>query len=94
MAKTEKFPMKTPDVKEKKISEKERDKGGYGMAKKDGVKVLLDGQGADETLAGYKKYSHWYLQEKIQAEGWKTTSEEASILRLIVPVFVNSPIKP
>jgi hypothetical protein len=37
MAKTEKFPMKTPDVKEKKISEKERDEGGYGMANKDGV---------------------------------------------------------
>jgi len=38
MAQTEKFPMKTPDVEEKKITEKERDKGGYGMAKKDGVK--------------------------------------------------------
>ncbi len=27
------------------------------------TKVLLDGQGADETLAGYHKYLHWYLQE-------------------------------
>jgi asparagine synthase (glutamine-hydrolysing) len=53
----------------------------YRMAKKEGVKVLLDGQGADETLAGYKKYTHWYLQEKIQTDGWKTTSEEAAILR-------------
>jgi asparagine synthase (glutamine-hydrolysing) len=25
--------------------------------------VLLDGQGADETLAGYPKYYHWYWQE-------------------------------
>jgi asparagine synthase (glutamine-hydrolysing) len=35
----------------------------YGLAKQHGVTVLLDGQGADETLSGYKKYSHWYLQQ-------------------------------
>jgi asparagine synthase (glutamine-hydrolysing) len=35
----------------------------YGLAKKHGVKVLLDGQGADETLAGYHKYYKWYWQE-------------------------------
>lgn len=29
------------------------------------TKVLLDGQGADEILAGYSKYLHWYLQELI-----------------------------
>ena len=29
--------MKTPDVEKKKITEKERDEGGYGMANKDGV---------------------------------------------------------
>lgn len=29
------------------------------------TKVLLDGQGADETLAGYHKYLHWYLQELV-----------------------------
>jgi asparagine synthase (glutamine-hydrolysing) len=33
------------------------------LAKQQGVTVLLDGQGADETLAGYTKYVHWYLQE-------------------------------
>jgi len=32
-------------------------------ARDHGVTVLLDGQGADETLAGYTKYIHWYLQE-------------------------------
>ena len=29
------------------------------------IKVLLDGQGADETMAGYFKYLHWYLQELV-----------------------------
>lgn len=35
------------------------------LAKQHHVTVLLDGQGADETLAGYTKYVHWYLQEQL-----------------------------
>ncbi len=35
----------------------------YELAKQHQVKVLLDGQGADETLAGYHKYYKWYWQE-------------------------------
>jgi len=35
------------------------------LASANGTKVLLDGQGADETLAGYHKYLHWYLQELV-----------------------------
>lgn len=35
----------------------------YELAKQHGVKVVLDGQGADEMLAGYSKYFHWFLQE-------------------------------
>ena len=34
------------------------------LAKENAVTVLLDGQGADEILAGYNKYVHWYLQEQ------------------------------
>ena len=37
MPQKEKFPMKTPDKEEKKITEKEREEGGFGMAKKEGV---------------------------------------------------------
>ncbi len=35
----------------------------YELAKQHNIKVLLDGQGADETLAGYHKYYKWYWQE-------------------------------
>ena len=35
----------------------------FAAAKKAGVTVLLDGQGADEILAGYEKYYRWYWQE-------------------------------
>lgn len=38
----------------------------YQLARQQGIKVLLDGQGADELLAGYSKYLHWYLQEVLQ----------------------------
>ncbi len=35
----------------------------YKLAAENGVKVLLDGQGADEIAAGYTKYYKWYWQE-------------------------------
>ncbi|MEO5683325.1 MAG: asparagine synthase (glutamine-hydrolyzing) [Chitinophagaceae bacterium] len=35
----------------------------FKLAKQHHIKVLLDGQGADEMLAGYHKYYHWYWQE-------------------------------
>jgi asparagine synthase (glutamine-hydrolysing) len=37
----------------------------FELAKQQGVKVLLDGQGADEILGGYHKYIHWYLQQLV-----------------------------
>ena len=33
------------------------------LARDENTKVLLDGQGADETLSGYSKYIHWWIQE-------------------------------
>jgi len=38
----------------------------FELAKQHNVKVLLDGQGADEALAGYSKYYKWYWQELFQ----------------------------
>jgi hypothetical protein len=37
MAKKEKYPIKTPDKEEKKITEKEKDECSYGMAKIDAI---------------------------------------------------------
>lgn len=42
----------------------------YRLAKSQHVTVLLDGQGADETLAGYQKYYQWYWQQLL-AKGQK-----------------------
>lgn len=38
----------------------------FELAKKNNVTVLLDGQGADEMLAGYYRYYKWYWQELFQ----------------------------
>ncbi len=35
----------------------------YKLAKENNIIVLLDGQGADEILGGYKKYAPWFLQQ-------------------------------
>lgn len=37
----------------------------YESAKSNNIKVLLDGQGADEVFAGYNRYIHWFLQELV-----------------------------
>jgi len=48
----------------------------YELAKQHGVMVLLDGQGADETLAGYTKYYHWYWQQLIAEKKFTTLRSE------------------
>ena len=40
----------------------------YKLAKENNITVLLDGQGADEILGGYKKYTHWYLQQLFNSD--------------------------
>ena len=47
----------------------------YEEAKKAGVTVLLDGQGADEILAGYHKYYKWWWQELYSQKRLKKSGE-------------------
>ena len=42
---------------------------------------MLDGQGADETLAGYHKYLHWYLQELLVKRKFGTLKKEKEAFR-------------
>lgn len=53
----------------------------YELAKQKGVTVILDGQGADETMAGYSKYYRWFWQEKIAGGRWKEAKKEIKAAR-------------
>lgn len=53
----------------------------FELAQRQGVKVLLDGQGADETLAGYPKYLHWFIQEMLGRRKFGQARQELEALR-------------
>ena len=59
----------------------------YELAKKNNIKVLLDGQGADETLAGYTKYLHWYMQDLVgHNKFFPAKREKAALKRNSIPM--------
>jgi asparagine synthase (glutamine-hydrolysing) len=53
----------------------------FEMARNKGVTVLLDGQGADEALAGYHKYIHWHLQQLVDRSNFSTARQEKEQFR-------------
>lgn len=54
----------------------------YQAARQNGVTVLLDGQGADEVLAGYHKYYKWYWQQLYAEKKLNKTGELNAALAL------------
>ncbi len=52
----------------------------FELAGQHNIKVLLDGQGADETLAGYHQYIHWYLQEVLSRHKLGAAQKEKKAL--------------
>ncbi len=48
----------------------------FELASQQHIKVLLDGQGADEILAGYPRYIHWFLQEVLSRHKLGSTQIE------------------
>ncbi|UEG50946.1 asparagine synthase (glutamine-hydrolyzing) [Ferruginibacter lapsinanis] len=53
----------------------------FELAAKHKTKVLLDGQGADETLGGYHKYIHWHLQQLIGRGKFKQLKNDIRIFK-------------
>lgn len=51
----------------------------YALAKTTGIKVLFDGQGADELLAGYPKYFAWYWRELYRNDPKTLATELAAV---------------
>jgi asparagine synthase (glutamine-hydrolysing) len=48
------------------------------LARENGIKVLLDGQGADEQLAGYRKFILVYLRQLVSERRYVTAVKEAT----------------
>jgi len=53
----------------------------YRQARENGTVVLLDGQGADETLGGYTKHLHWFLQELLRTHDFSFAREKKQLGR-------------
>lgn len=53
----------------------------FGAARDQGIKVMLDGQGADESLCGYRGFFGAYMAELLKAEGIGSWMREASSIR-------------
>lgn len=51
-------------------------------ARENGIKVLLDGQGGDETLLGYEKYYYTYLRQLLRDAGWSGVFAGIASLRV------------
>jgi asparagine synthase (glutamine-hydrolysing) len=51
----------------------------FELAAKHGVKVMIDGQGADEIMAGYHKYLHWYIQELVSHNKFSRARKEKKL---------------
>ena len=50
-------------------------------AKRLGCKVMLDGQGGDETLLGYNRYFVLYLKEVLRQDGFRAFIREANLVK-------------
>jgi asparagine synthase (glutamine-hydrolysing) len=65
----------------------------YELAAAKNVKVLLDGQGADEIFGGYTKYVNWYLQDVLRNDGWTAYKKESTLFKnnkiVIAPNYKN-----
>lgn len=60
------------------------------LARQTGIKVLLDGQGADEQLAGYRKFILVYLRQLVRARRYVRALSEAATFLLSPEILRTS----
>lgn len=65
----------------------------FGLAREHGVTVLLDGQGADETLGGYEQYFAHYVQALRENGDTERLSRELPLIRERYPLALTPPAR-
>jgi len=65
----------------------------FRLAKQHGVTVLLDGQGADETLGGYEQYFARYVEALQEAGEDKRLARELPMIRERYPLALTPPAR-
>ncbi len=53
----------------------------FELASQHNIKVMIDGQGADEILAGYHRYLHWYIQELVSRNKFALARKERQLFK-------------
>ena len=51
----------------------------FELASQHNVRVMIDGQGADEIMAGYHRYLHWYIQELVNRNKFSLAKKERKL---------------
>ncbi len=65
----------------------------FRLAKQHGVTVLLDGQGADETLGGYEQYFAKYVASLVEAKDDQRLARELPEIRARYPLALTPPAR-
>ncbi len=65
----------------------------FGLAKEQGVTVLLDGQGSDELLGGYETYFAQYVVSLEEAGDRKRLARELPLIRERYPLALAPPLR-
>ncbi len=65
----------------------------FRLAKEQGVTVLLDGQGADETLGGYEQYFFRYIEALRNAGDTERLARELPMIRERYPLALTPPAR-
>jgi len=63
----------------------------FRLARQEGITVLLDGQGADEILAGYEQYFAAYLRGFARTESKDRLDSETALIRARYPLALPNP---
>jgi asparagine synthase (glutamine-hydrolysing) len=65
----------------------------FNLAKQQGVTVLLDGQGADETLGGYEQYFARYVEALVERGEGERLARELPLIRERYPLALTPPAR-